>query len=1304
MTEENEPFDAESAAPLSTPSELPAQPEAPPPPPPPPAQPALDPLPPPDMLRKQDRIAVAVLCLAATIFFADVLFGFNNFFIRDLTRYYYPTKQIQRSIVLGGEFPYWNRNFSGGQPIAANPEHEVSYPLTWLILLPNYDLGYRLHILIHIYIGLLGMYALLRSMKLLPFAAFYGALIFGLGGIYLSYINLLPILFCAAWLPLTCLYVRRFLLEKRVFDFAMAALFLGMQFLVGEPTTVMQTGFLIGMYALYRGWHDGSGALGRIGQMAKSVGWIAVLSTIAFAVGAAQMIPAIDHVGDSARSLPFEFKLVSAWSMPWAKMAEVIYPNLLGHISVKRVMWYWASGLYPGMGSPFIFNIYSGLLLMALVIGGLFVRPRGGRLVLILVVFSLLLALGGHTPLLQWLYGLGIATSIRYPEKFVLIAMFALILFGAQMFDRILRGDDRVRDGALGFLVATTMVAVAVAIAGFTPLYGQTFMKLWGLSGGGGKKMVALSHNTWIIAAVRGIVFCALLWFARTPRRALWSALLAIAVLADLWMLQEINPREPQRFFTEPPPIAKTFPENRKDFRVFHEADWYGSDEIAQKYFSSGDAVYWMVRGGLFPMTPAGQGLQTVLERDYDKTALIPSIELVDSLWDVKRSGRKDWWRPFTAMSNAWYRGTFKPYEAEKKRVKGDLKKLEAINFQELEHHPRYYFADQMVTIKDRKDFARKLSYEKHSDRVAFVRMRSFQPAAGEIRDVRETANTARIELRANGRAFLVMSVTPHKYWEVAIDGKPVTPIVTNIGYQGIVVPAGNHVVTMRYRNKLVQLGLAISGTTILLLVLTAAGARRRETAPGRAAISDAKRRRHRNERIAATILVLAVGGAVWGFIAWNRKDAEEFEKEQPYVPKEMQVTPEALMLRDYVRIDTSRQNELEGARWLAAELAKRGVRAEIIESAPGRGNVYARIRGRNRGNALLLLQHIDVIDAPPQEWWDPPFEGVMKINMLFGRGTLDMKGIGICHLLAFADAARGATPEHDIVFLAVADEEKGGVHGMQWLLANRPDIFEGVTDALNEGGVTEMLRDKPTYFGIEVGGKTLTSVTLGGSKEALHRARIALEPHTSSNRPERVLPEVNRFFQQIAPHRILFAEHLAGIEATIARGDFWRLPSGYRELTQNVVFPRGVRTDERGASMGVLLYNLPDEDPDRRLGWLTKTITPFGATVIDVDRKDAATPITSDDTPLFRLLRREVQAAHSGVDVGPYLLNNSTNDSRFLRQRGIRSYGVSPFLVDVGQSGGIHGPNESIRLDRFMDGIALTRRIVSAYARGEAR
>lgn len=775
--------------------------------------------------RRHDVLALSILALLGTIFFADVLFGINQFYMRDLTRYYYPTKQILREIVQHGEFPYWNRYYSAGQPIAANPEHEVFYPLTWLILLPSYDFGYRLHILIHIYIGLFGMYALLRSMELRAFAAFAGALAFGLGGLYLSYINLLPILFCAAWLPLTCLYARRFLLHRTLRNFALAAFFLGLQFLVGEPTTIAQTGFLLGLYAMYRGWYSTP----RASKMFTRVFWIGAISSIGLLVGAAQIIPAIDHVRDSARSRPFDFDLVSAWSMPWAKFAEMIFPNILGHISIKQVMWYWAGGLYTGMGSPFIFNIYAGLLVIALAAGAMFVRPRGGRFVLIVISLSSLFALGGHTPLLKFLYDAHIVTSLRYPEKFILFGIFALIVFSSQMLDRILGGDDELRDGALGFVFAVTVVAITFAGLSFTPMFTRVMMKIWGMPAGVGTTMIiSFMRTDWIVAAVRGVLLVALLWSIRIVPRKAWYVAATLFIALDLGMVvNELNPRMPRRFF-DPPPAAAQFPKDRSQFRIFHEADWYGTEEIARKYFSTGEAVYWVVRNGLYPMTPAGSQLRTVLERDYDKTALVPTIVLTDAIWDLKRSGRQDWYTPFMAMSNAWYRGVYRDFDVEKKRNGGNFKASRPIDFIEGEHYPRYYFADQVVTIRDRKEFVSHLSHNTYSAKTAFVmHYPSFVPARGEVRSVRETANSATLDVVSNGQGLLVMSVTPHKYWHILVDGKPSQAILTNIGYQSLIITPGHHSVTMQYRNELVLIGLGITLTMLTLLVLTIAFAPR---------------------------------------------------------------------------------------------------------------------------------------------------------------------------------------------------------------------------------------------------------------------------------------------------------------------------------------------------------------------------------------------------------------------------------------------------------------------------------------------
>src|SRR5262249_30231538 len=123
-------------------------------------------------------MAVAILAAVVSLLFLDVLTGINSFYMRDLAHYYVPAKKILREIVLRGEFPYWNPYFHAGQPLAANPEHEVFYPLTWLILLPSYNLGFHLLVMAHLYIAAFAMYALLRSMSVRPPAAFLGALSF----------------------------------------------------------------------------------------------------------------------------------------------------------------------------------------------------------------------------------------------------------------------------------------------------------------------------------------------------------------------------------------------------------------------------------------------------------------------------------------------------------------------------------------------------------------------------------------------------------------------------------------------------------------------------------------------------------------------------------------------------------------------------------------------------------------------------------------------------------------------------------------------------------------------------------------------------------------------------------------------------------------------------------------------------------------------------------------------------------------------------------------------------------------------
>ncbi|HYC93848.1 MAG TPA: M20/M25/M40 family metallo-hydrolase [Thermoanaerobaculia bacterium] len=458
--------------------------------------------------------------------------------------------------------------------------------------------------------------------------------------------------------------------------------------------------------------------------------------------------------------------------------------------------------------------------------------------------------------------------------------------------------------------------------------------------------------------------------------------------------------------------------------------------------------------------------------------------------------------------------------------------------------------------------------------------------------------------------------------------------------------------------------------------------------------------RRHRNERIAAAIVILLCAGIALAIIRWERAEREELRSDQRYIPKPLKITPDVTALQELVRIDSSKpEGVAEAARWIAAYLRRNGVQAELIESAPSMLNVYARIRGRAPGQALLLFNHIDVV--PPGDGWDiEPFGAHLRGDQLFGRGTLDMKALTLCQLVAFVDIARsGNPPPHDLVFLATAEEERGSREGMQWLLAHRPDLFEGVAYGITEGGITELVGDRLTYFGVEIGGKQMVQAVISApTRDALRAARIALEPYMFPRQPGRVIPPVRAYFEAVAPTRLQFREALQDIDRTIREGRFWELPPTYRDLVQNTVTTGPPEQRNGRWEMLITMVNLPDEHPDTRVAWLEQAIAPAGAIVREVPVREGPVPASTDKTPLFRLLTAEAQRRY-GVPAGVQVLYRSSTDSRFLRRRGITCYGISPYLVNFAQSLAIHNTNESITVSAFVEGIEYLRSVVRAWA-----
>lgn len=163
------------------------------------------------------------------------------------------------------------------------------------------------------------------------------------------------------------------------------------------------------------------------------------------------------------------------------------------------------------------------------------------------------------------------------------------------------------------------------------------------------------------------------------------------------------------------------------------------------------------------------------------------------------------------------------------------------------------------------------------------------------------------------------------------------------------------------------------------------------------------------------------------------------------------------------IRFDTSNtgdpattKGEAECAHWVADQLREVGYSPEYLESgAPGRGNVIVRLPGADRERGALLIHgHLDVVPAEAADWSVHPFSGAVSDGYVWGRGAVDMKDMcGMMLAVARHFKRANITPPRDLVFAFVADEEHGGKYGAQWLVANRPDLFAGVTEAIGEVG-----------------------------------------------------------------------------------------------------------------------------------------------------------------------------------------------------------------------------------------------------------
>lgn len=418
-----------------------------------------------------------------------------------------------------------------------------------------------------------------------------------------------------------------------------------------------------------------------------------------------------------------------------------------------------------------------------------------------------------------------------------------------------------------------------------------------------------------------------------------------------------------------------------------------------------------------------------------------------------------------------------------------------------------------------------------------------------------------------------------------------------------------------------------------------------------------------------------------------------------------------------YLKIDTSNPpgNETRGAEFLRDILVKEGIEAKLVGPDKGRQSVWARLASGKKKPALLLMHHIDVVPAQASDWSVAPFSGEKANGYIWGRGALDIKSLGIAHVMAMIDIKRRAAPlERDIVFLGVADEEMGGRAGIESLLASSPELFAGVGFVLNEGGANVTVVDRVDYWGIEVDQKVPLWLRLTSKGEGGHSAtppadggptkKLVDALHSVSSIPMRseLHPSVEMFFKAIASTKPgKRGQILAEPRRFFGSPQIAELPFGLQTLMRDTLamtrLEAGTSTNAVPdlATADIDIRLIPGSDPSVLLTQIRQQVGSLAE--VEVLLSGPPAPASPVDTELFTTLSRALVKWAPGSKVGP-MVTAGTTDSRYFRRRGIVAYGFSPFKINYYDGATVHGIDERIRVRFFLEGVALTRQVVSDF------
>jgi acetylornithine deacetylase/succinyl-diaminopimelate desuccinylase-like protein len=406
------------------------------------------------------------------------------------------------------------------------------------------------------------------------------------------------------------------------------------------------------------------------------------------------------------------------------------------------------------------------------------------------------------------------------------------------------------------------------------------------------------------------------------------------------------------------------------------------------------------------------------------------------------------------------------------------------------------------------------------------------------------------------------------------------------------------------------------------------------------------------------------------------------------------------------VNLGDGKGDEKDVAEYVVKQLAEVGIESKIYESAPGRCNVIARIKGSNSNRPGLVVHgHLDVVPANAADWSVDPFSAEMKDGYIWGRGAVDMKNMDAMILATVRSWARsGYVPERDIVLAFFADEEAGSIYGSHYMVKNHPEVFAGCTEAVSEvGGFSVTVAGGKRLYLIETAEKgihwmKLTAHGRAGhgsvmnDENALTRLTEAVAKIGNYTWPQRYSKTVKAFFKRVAdetgkPYNEADLQPLLEEVGFAAR----MIGATLQNTANPTMLEAGYKANVIPGSASAVIDGRFIPGFEDELNSTIKTLIGEHITVETITR-DKALEVPFEGDLVEAMCNALIKEDAVAIPV-PYVMSGGT-DNKALADLGIIGYGFSPLKLDADFDfmAMFHGVDERVPVEGLVFGARVLK------------